>query len=184
MTAWLLPLAVLAAFALPGLLRCTVRAAYRQGSFSLELYLLGLRLPLPKKRKPGNNPPEKGASLEGKQRPDLLRFARQAELAVRLLRRFLGKMRVDRLKVHVLSAFPDPYDTAMAYNLAGLSLQALSAFGGGIRELDLKSDLDFQAERPALDAALHASLRLGRLLAIGLAAAYGHRKIQRACVKG
>lgn len=185
MTAWLLPLAILAMLVLPGLLRCTVRAAFRQGSFSLELYLLGFRLPLPKKRKHGNNPRETGASLKGKQRPDILRFARQAELAVKLFVRFFEKMRVDRLKVHILSAFPEPYDTAMAYNLAGLSMQMVMQLAGdGIKELDLRNDLDFYGEKPVLEAALHASLRLGRLLAIALAAVYGHRKILRACRKG
>ena len=185
MTAWLLTVAILLMLALPGLLRCTVRAAFRQGSFSLELYLLGFRVSLPDKSTPGNNIPEKGAPLERERRPDLLRMARMAELAVKLFSRAVGKMRVERLKVHVLSAFPEPYDTAMVYSLAGLSMQTVMLLAGDrIRELDLRSDLDFEGQRPVLNAAVHASLRLGRLAALGLAALYGRRKILRACRKG
>ena len=184
MTAWLL-LSVLLMLALPGLLRCTVRAAYRQGSFSLELQLLGVSFPLSGRNSRGNNTPGNRASLEGNQRPDILHMARLAELAVKLFVRAFRSMRIDRLKVHVLCAYPDPYDTAMVYNLTGLSMQTVMQLAGdGIRELDLRNDLDFDGEKPVLDAALCASLRLGRLLALLLAAHYGRRKIRRAGRKG
>lgn len=160
---------------LPCCVRCQFVAALRQGSFSFELRLLGLRLA-------GNKKSSKRSSYEHKKHPELSGLLRYGDELLKLVPRFLEKLRLERLKIDFLSAFSDPFETVMAYDLAGTLFTALMAKVG--EHMELHNDLDFEAGEPRLEAELRASLPLGRTLLLTVAALRGRKKLFRAAEKG
>ena len=173
---------VIIALALPGLLRCTLEAAWQQGVFSLKLRLAGVPLPLPGRKKTGYNLGRSRASLEGEEeRPDLQRRLDTAAMIFELVLRLVSKLRVDELRLRFLSSFPEPYDTVMAYNAAALCMQRIGALAGSVPRLHLENSLDFDRGRPSLDAFVKASVSMGRFVALALSALYGYHSILKAC---
>lgn len=173
---------VIVALALPGLLRCTLEAAWQQGDVSLRLRLAGLPLRLPGRKKTKNNLGQSRASLEGKEETtDLQRWLDSAGMVIKLLQQLIPKLRVDELRLCFVSSFREPYDTVMAYNAAALGMQAVEEIAGGsIRKLCLENRLDFDRGSPTLDAYVKASVSMGRFVALVLSALYGHQSILRA----
>lgn len=63
-----------------------------------------------------------------------------------------------RLKLHFLSAFADPYRTAMVY---GYASAAINAFGlAGLKQSDIQLGVDFERENCYIDGYLSVTIRI------------------------
>lgn len=182
MTALIVAAAVAAVLALVCLVNCRVEAGYDEGGFrwrvSVGLFTLAPREKRERKEKNKKSPkkPEPGAH----ELPSLSALRDLAKLALRLLKRFFKRLRIEWLRVYFVSAFDDPYDTAMAYGYAGEAMEAVTALSNGrIRKLELHTELDFDAAQPQIEAAVTLSARLGALLAIAISALFGFLSLKR-----
>ncbi len=160
---------------LPCCLRCHLSAALRQGKVSYELRIWRLRVA-------GNKAPGRRSSYPRKKQPELF-------ISLPAGRRLLGMLfrhlRLERLRIFFLSAFSDPWETVRAYNMAGLCMTALQELAGeqGAR-MELRSDLDFDAGQPSLEAALELSAPLWPLSALLWVLLRQRRKQARAIQEG
>lgn len=182
MTALIVAAAVAAVLALVCLVKCRVEAGYDEGGFrwrvSVGFFTLAPRER--RERKGKNKKSPKKPEQSSHELPSLGALRDLAELALRLLKRFLGRLRIEWLRVYFVSAFDDPYDTAMAYGYAGEAMEAVAALSNGrIRKLELHTELDFDAAQPQLEAAVTLSVRLGALLAIAISAFFGFLSLKR-----
>lgn len=186
MTALIIVGAVLLALVLLALLKCGVEAAYDASGFWWRLRVGVFRFAPPKKKKPapstvheaGGKPKAKKPKQRTKPSLDYLRAL--AALGFRLLKRFFKHLHIDRLRIYFLSAYDDPYDTAMAYGWAGTAMEALTAFADGrIRRLELHTEPDFDSTQPLLEAHIVIYARLGALAALAVSALHGYRALHR-----
>jgi len=159
------------------MLSLTAEASFAEGSFAWSIRLCGVRiLPRDKKEK---KPEEQDKPKTPKRKRSFDEIRLYAELFLRLLKRFFKRMKIEHLRIHFLSAFDDPYDTAMAYSYAGLAMETLAGIANGrIRKLELHTDLDFDSEELKLDLYFLASIRLISLLCLLRAFKKGRADIQ------
>lgn len=183
MTAWIVAGCVALALVLLLLVKCRAEAAYAEAGFVWRLRFGPITIAPRtgrKRRKKDTDKPKVDKAAPKHRTPDMARLRAMAELALRLLKRFFKHLDIDRLRVHFTAAFDDPYDTAMAYGYAGSAMEAVTALSGGrIRHLDLHTQLDFDSNRPEIDAAVTLSVRLGTLLNLALSALFGLLAIRR-----
>ena len=96
-----------------------------------------------------------------------------------MLNRFRQRLRVQLLRLVFVSGAPDPYDTALAFGYVNAALGALTPLAERalrIDERDIQTGVDFQAERPRLDARIVCTLRIGQIVVIALAFGVGFLK--------
>lgn len=182
MTALIVAAAVAAVLALVCLVKCRVEAGYDEGGFGwrVSVGLLTLAPRERRERKGKNRKSPKKPEPNAHELPSLSALRDLAKLALRLLKRFLGRLRIEWLRVYFVSAFDDPYDTAMAYGYAGEAMEAVTALSNGrIRKLELHTELDFDAVQPQIEAGVTLSVRLGALLAIAISALFGFLSLKR-----
>ena len=93
--------------------------------------------------------------------------------ALRVAVRAVGKLRfrLRRLKLHFISAFDDPYQTAVVYGYAeallwGLGLPAL-------KQSDIQLGMDFERERYSIDGYLSVTIRIYYILKLCLCLSIG-----------
>lgn len=183
MTALIVAAAVAAVLALVCLVKCRVEAGYDEGGFrwrvSVGLFTLAPHERRESMRKNKKSPPKK-PEQNAHELPSLGALRDLAELALRLLKRFFKRLRIEWLRVYFVSAFDDPYDTAMAYGYAGEAMETVTALSNGrIRKLELHTELDFDAAQPQIEAGVTLSVRLGALLAIAISALFGFLSLKR-----
>lgn len=158
-----------ALLALVCLLSVTAEARFENWVFSWEIKIGGLHF-LPKRKKQKQNEAEKDAPAQesgGKKKPDIAKLRRYADFFADLLKRYKKRLHIDTLRICFLSAFDDPYDTAMAYSYAGIALETIAGIAGGdIPELLLHTDLDFDAQEPKLGCYIHVNTRFLVLIRI------------------
>ncbi len=183
MTALIIAGAVLLVLALLSLLKCGVEAAYDESGFWWRLRAGVFRFSLPGKKTAPDAAHEtdgKGKVPKPKARPSPDHLRALAALGFRLLKRFFRHLHIDRLRIYFLSAYDDPYDTAMAYGWAGTAMEALTALADGrIRRLELHTELDFDSTQPRLEAHIVLYARLGVLAALAVSALRGYRALHR-----
>lgn len=164
------------------LLSVTAEARFENWTFTWEVKIGGLHI-LPRRKKQEQNEADKPASAQesgGKKAPDMAKLRRYADFFADLLKRYEKRLHIDTLRICFLSAFDDPYDTAMAYSYAGVAMEAITGIAGGeIRRLRLHTDLDFDAQEPKLDAYIHANTRLLVLVRIYLAIKREMKRIRK-----
>lgn len=196
MTGWIAAGCVLLALTALGLLPLGVDAAYEAGGFRLHLRAGPVAIavyPREKKEKKPKKPRGKGEAApedeapadKKKPRPSgpMIKalIARGYEALCRLVRR----VRVDVLRLHFTAAGADPYSGAMAYGAAGLAMEGLlRAADGRIAHPDLRADVDFDLEKPKISGQIRLTVRLHRLLGIGIGFGIGVLKDRRALKKG
>lgn len=97
----------------------------------------------------------------------------EIKAALDLLIRSVKKLRfqVRRLKLHFISAFPDPYDTAMAYGCANAAANALGLYR--VKHGDVRLSADFTGESPVIDAYLSITIRIYYLCKFGFTMVFG-----------
>lgn len=183
MTALIVAGCVLAALLLLGLIKCRAEAGCDESGIWWSVAVGPIPLAprqkserAPKQEKQAGPSPDKNA----RPRPSLPQLRDLAELALRLLKRFFKRLRIELLRVHFLSAFDDPYDTAMAYGYAGEAMEAMTTLADGrIRHLDLRTELDFDSVQSALTAQIRLTVRLGALFTIAISAFFSFLSLKR-----
>ena len=165
------------------------RLALRIGPLRLTLYPPGAekeaREEKPEKKKKKKKKAKKDADVQEKEERKrtpptreqiLYSVDKLSALAGRLIRRFFRGVRVDPLLLHLTVAGEDPADTAVLYGrLSGAAAALLPALRRvvTIRREDIFIGLDFQREHWLVEADVGVRMRLGRLLALALAALFG-----------
>ena len=73
----------------------------------------------------------------------------------------------------------DPYDTALAFGCVNAALGALTPLAERtlcIDERDIQTGVDFDAERPRIDARIVCTIRIGQIVAVALIFGVGYLK--------
>ena len=185
MTALWIILAIALVLTVLNLLPVGVDAAYTDETFSLAARVGPLRLRLlpkppdakPKKKK--SPKPKKEKPKKKSASPDIRTILALAKLGLQALNRFRQRLRVQLLRLVFVSGAPDPYDTALAFGYVNAALGALTPLAERalrIDERDIQTGVDFQAERPHIDARIVCTIRIGQIVVIALAFGVGFLK--------
>ena len=174
MTALWIILAVALVLTVLNLLPVGVDAAYADDVFSLAARIGPFRLRLLPKP-PDQKPKPKKRSAP----PDIRTILTLAKLGLQALDRFRQRLRVQLLRLVFVSGASDPYDTALAFGYVNAALGALTPLAERalrIDERDIQTGVDFQAERPRIDARIVCTIRIGQIVIIALAFGAGFLK--------
>ena len=177
MTALWIILAVALVLPVLNLLPVGVDAAYADDVFSLAARIGPFRLrllPKPPDQKPKKKKPKKRSAP-----PDIRAILALAKLGLQALDRFRQRLRVQLLRLVFVSGASDPYDTALAFGYVNAALGALTPLAERalrIDERDIQTGVDFQAERPRIDARIVCTIRIGQIVIIALAFGAGFLK--------
>lgn len=184
MTALWIILAIALVLTLLNLLPVGVDAAYADGAFSLAARIGPARLHLLPKApdaKPGKaktKKPKKKAKKKSAP-PDAQTLLKLAELGLQALDRLRQKLHVRLLRLVFVSGAPDPYDTALAFGCVNAALGALTPLAERtlcIDERDIQTGVDFDADRPRIDARIVCTIRIGQIVAVALIFGVGYLK--------
>lgn len=181
MTALWIILAIALVLTLLNLLPVGVDAAYAEGAFSLAARIGPARLHLLPKApdaKPGKAKPKKPKKKKSAP-PDTQTLLKLAELGLQALDRLRQKLHVRLLRLVFVSGAPDPYDTALAFGCVNAALGALTPLAERtlcIDERDIQTGVDFDAERPRIDARIVCTIRVGQIVAVALIFGVGYLK--------
>ena len=181
MTALWIILAIALVLTLLNLLPVGVDAAYAEGAFSLAARIGPARLHLLPKApdaKPGKAKPKKPKKKKSAP-PDAQTLLELAELGLQALDRLRQKLHVRLLRLVFVSGAPDPYDTALAFGCVNAALGALTPLAERtlcIDERDIQTGVDFNAERPCIDARIVCTIRIGQIVAVALIFGVGYLK--------
>ncbi len=166
------------------LLPVGIDAAYASGALTLKLKTGPIRiqlLPAKKKKKPKQRkekPTRADQDSSGHDDAGKLRLGRDdvltlLRLVLRTLRRFRKHLSVDLLRLYWIAAAEDPYDAAVQYGAMNAALTAVIPLAESvlkIREKDVRTDFDFEARSPVIDARAVATLQVWEILFIVLCA--------------
>ena len=111
--------------------------------------------------------------------PDAQTLLKLAELGLQALDRLRQKLHVRLLRLVFVSGAPDPYDTALAFGCVNAALGALTPLAERtlcIDERDIQTGVDFDAERPRIDARIVCTIRIGQIVAVALIFGVGYLK--------
>ena len=162
-----------------------VDAGYCDGQLTIRLRLgavtIGLYPTKPKKRRQKKQEPQPEAeSVEeppAKKRtmPDVTK--EEILAAGRLLLRSIQKLkfRIRRLKLHFVSAFEDPYTTAMVYGYANAGVSALQL--QRIKGADIQLGVDFSATQCWVDGEISVTIRIWYLMKFAVLLLVGGGKL-------
>ena len=168
-----------------------VYASYADGSFTASahawFYKLVLYPPKEKKPKPEfEEPTEADAEKEKKPKKSfsldftLNDWLELAKVALKALRRFKNGVYFDLIRLKAVISAPDPYDAVMRYNAVnGFVGSAIPFFESEFRvkEKEIYIGLDMNGGKSKASFELSASVRVGTILTLGLAAGFGFLKI-------
>lgn len=191
MTALWIVLALLGLLLLLNLLRVGVSAGYEAQALSVSARVGTLTIPVwprppasetkkPKKEKPPKAPKE-GAEEQPKEKNplDLDTIFALAKLGLKAAGSFRRKLRVELFRLVFIAGADDPYNTAMQYayvNAALGSLRPLAERALQIKKRDVQVGTDFTADKPQIEARLTLTIRIGQIVAIGVAFGVGYLK--------
>ena len=155
------------------LMRVGVDAEYDGVTFFLRVKAGPIKLAiLPKKPKKEKKKREKPKKEKPKGAfPPLSLLLKLAKLALEAVGAFRRKLQVDLLRLHLLIASDDPYNTAITYARvrAGLEgLYPLAARTLTIKERDVRLAADFAAEKTWAAGRLTLTIRIGQIIGIAL----------------
>lgn len=170
------------------LIPLSVSAAYNgalRASASAWFYTISL---FPREKKPPDEKTEKTAPPDEEKKPKkslkldftLDEWLSLLEVALKALKRFKHGIYFGRFELCCTISAQDPYDAVMRYNAVnGLIGSLLPFFEGGFRvqDKDITAELDLNGGQSSAKFDISASLRVGVLLALALAAAFGALKI-------
>ncbi len=182
---------ILILFAAVMLIPVGVYASYTGGSFTVTahvwLYKLGL---YPRKEKKARvedaEPTEADAGKKQMPKKSLLStftlddWRRLIKTALRTLHRFGNGLYFELIRLRVLISSPDPYDTVTRYNAVNGFVGSMLPFFEGrfrVKRKDIYIGLDMESGESRAEAELSVSVRVGTVLAAGLAAGFELLKI-------
>ena len=122
--------------------------------------------PAPQEAAPAEEAPKKKKGLPDVTKDEVLGAVRVVFRAIKRLR-----FRLNRLKLHFISAFPDPYDTAMIYGYANAGLNALGLTS--LKQSDIQLGVDFNREHYYADGYLSVTIRIYYVLKFAFCALFG-----------
>ena len=123
-----------------------------------------------KKKEEPAKPAEQGVdetlTVREKTRWDLDTIAALTKMALNALRRFFRGFRVDFLKLHLIVAGGDPYDTALRYGTLCAAAETLSAVGdkSRLRRRDIALGCDFERTFPEIAVRIVVTVQLYRFV--------------------
>ncbi len=187
----MVPVIILIILAAIMLIPVGVYASYTGGSFTASAHVWFYKLGLypPKEKKAKSEPAEPTEADAGKEQPpkksllsdftldDWLRLARTA---LRALRRFKKAVFFDIIRLYAVISAPDPYDAVTRYNTVNGFVGSMIPFFESefrVKERDICIDLDMQSGESRAEAELSLSVRVGAVLAVGLAAGLSFLKL-------
>lgn len=100
-------------------------------------------------------------------------------LGLSALGRFRRSISIDKLMLHLVTAGPDPYSAVMNHGYFNAAIGAIlpllhRAFK--VRDEDIYSEIDFEADKLKIDARLVLTIRIWEILLIAFCAAFGFIK--------
>ncbi len=167
-----------------------LRVSAKVWGLKLQLYPRAPRdkQPRQEEKKPEEKKPEQ--PKEDKPRAKRALPVRREELPSLLLElvrallksfgRFGRKFKVDRFRFVCIAAGQDPYTVAVNYgrlNAALLSLAPLCRKRFAVRDCEVYTAVDFNADWPQLELALAVSIRIGQILATVFSVGFGALRI-------
>ena len=87
-----------------------------------------------------------------------------------------GKVTVNRFMLHYVAAGDDPYDTVVTYNYVNAALSTLIPICEEkfiVKDSDIRTDIDFTADKTKVDVELCATIRLAQVMHMLFAIAFG-----------
>ena len=114
----------------------------------------------PKKKPKKDTAQEAESQPKEKQKRKLDVTKEEIWSAVQVVFRSVKKLRfrLNRIKIHFISAFPDPYHTAMVY---GYTNAAVDALGLTMRKgTDIQLGADFSKDKPVIDVYCSVTIRI------------------------
>ncbi len=133
--------------------------------------------PKKKKKKKDEKPEQEEAEPEEKQKKkrritldDVLTLA---EIGLDALHRFRVHLSIDRFRLYWTASASDPYSAVLQYGRVNAALGALTAKAHGalkVRDEEIRTTLDLEAERPEIRVRLIMSIQIWEILLIGLCA--------------
>ncbi len=168
-----------------------VYVSYADGSFTVSAHAWFYKLGLypPKKKKPKPKPEEEteaGAEKEEKPKKSfsldftLNDWQELVKVTLRALRRLKNGVYFDLIRFRAVISASDPYDAVVFYNAVnGFVGSSIPFFESEFRvkDKDIYIGLDMNGGESDASFELSASVRVGTILALGLAAGFGFLKI-------
>ena len=166
-----------------------VYASYTEGGFTVSAHVWFYKLVLypPKEKKPR---PEEAteADEEKKEKPKksfsldftLNDWLELAKVALRALRRFKNGVYFGLIRLRSVISAEDPYDAVIRYNTVNGFVGSMIPFFESefrVKEKEIYIGLDMNGCKSAAEFEVSASIRVGTILALALAAGFGFLKI-------
>lgn len=164
-----------------------VRVKYDDAGFGAWASVSAYKLRLYPPKKKADEPPTE-ADVPKQDKPkrrfspgfSLQDWLTLAGAGLRALKRFKNGISFGLIRFYCVISADDPYDAVMRYNrLNGLIGSAIPFFENGfkVRKKDIFLDLDLEGEKSRFQFEITARVRVGRLLAIALAAGFSFVKL-------
>ena len=156
-----------------------IDAAFASGAFSLKIKLGPFRKAMLPRTKPTRKKQKKKKEEPAEKPPDETKKKKQsltlddiltlAEIGLDALHKFRIHLSVDRFRLHWVAAAADPCDAVMQYGRINAALGALLSRAHSalkIRDEDVRTELDLEAEHPEISAQIILSIQIWELLLI------------------
>ena len=159
-----------------------VRVKYDDAGFGAWASVSAYKLRLYPPKKKADEPPTEADAPKRRFSPgfSLQDWLTLARAGLRALKRFKNGISFGLIRFYCVISADDPYDAVMRYNrLNGLIGSAIPFFENGfkVRKKDIFLDLDLEGEKSRFQFEITARVRVGRLLAIALAAGFSFLKL-------
>ena len=159
-----------------------VRVKYDDAGFGAWASVSAYKLRLYPPKKKADEPPTEADVPKRRFSPgfSLQDWLTLARAGLRALKRFKNGISFGLIRFYCVITADDPYDAVMRYNrLNGLIGSAIPFFENGfkVRKKDIFLDLDLEGEKSRFQFEITARVRVGRLLAIALAAGFSFLKL-------
>ncbi len=153
-----------------------IRAAAKVCGFAIQLYPTkeGKKEKKKKPKKKEKIEPEAESEPKKKKRKLQLSFNKDeiftiVKAALTSVGNFGKKLKVDRFLLHYTAGGKDPCDTANTFGVVNAGLSALApvcARRYKVKDCDVRTEIDFLAEKMSIDLAIALSIRVGQVLAV------------------
>ena len=162
-----------------GLIHVGVRGEYSAEGYFLDAFAgpVSIRI-LPGKEKPEKQKKSKKEKSETPQKEkakksggDMESLLELISAGIEALGRFCRHLRIRRLVVHFTAASADPFSAAMQFGGASAGAGYLTAVirqNFRVKKLELYTDVDFEAKKPAVYAAFHAGIPVWAACSVGI----------------
>lgn len=181
MTALIVLGCILLTLALLGQIRVGASVDYSETGLFVKIKAGPVRiqvLPTKERQKKEKKPKSRHPAKEGEKAATQKNVKDSLSLALRFVPllgeaagKFVRKIRIDCLKLHVIWGSADPASAAMGFGAGNAVLGMLWPIfehNFHVKKHDLRVDVDFERKTPALTAQVQATLTIGQIFSLGL----------------